>query len=154
MFSLFFSNQGERVHWILILFLIRAAWHCLCDTFWAFDLEIRENPPVLSTLTPFCICSSPSRVLMSTNKRTGSFYWNNPDIQRHVWSFGFRFYAFANEEWHHCVQYIGWNWIGHFLFHCFDNSIWGLVCAGSFSDDILFQRWIRAFVMDLIQCGV
>lgn len=49
----FFSNQAEWVRWILIIFLIRAAWHCLCVTFCAFDLKIGENPSVLSILTSF-----------------------------------------------------------------------------------------------------
>lgn len=151
-FPFFFSSQAERVRWILILFLIRAAWR-LCVTFWAFDLKIGENPSVLSTLTSFTSALH-YHAFWWMLKRTGLFCWNHPDIQRHVWSLWFWFSVFANEEWHHWVQYIGWNWIGHFLFHRFDNSIWGLGCAGSFSDDILFQQWIRAFLMDLIQCGV
>lgn len=52
-FLFFFSNQAERVCWILILFLIRAACHCLCVTCWAFDLKIGENPSAWSTLTSF-----------------------------------------------------------------------------------------------------
>lgn len=118
-----------------------------------FFKKIGENPSVLSTLTSFTTARH-HHVFWWMLKRTEFFYWSLPDIQRHIWSLRFWFSVFANEEWYPCVHYTGWNWMEHFLFHRFDNSIWSLNCARSFSDDISFLQWIRAFLMDLFQCGV